>query len=301
MAKKLEVYRIDLGQGRWMFRASDGGPIRFGVTGRKWNTTHLYPSSKVRNHILPAESDAELNVMFLLDVSTSVLTYMAQPHTLAFSTRHSNRLSRYTPDLEVIVPRWFVRELEKGTPFAIAALKVPQNRAADDDLVHLVIEVKGASRYRDLAGEERAKDEKRAKKFSNEQKAYDDKLKEAHAIYRDIGFYFYLVEEVKDLECTQIAHIPSVLVDDTADLAREKSTRAWDYLEECGGETTYGSMIDLLGGAPFGREAANRLHVLGHIWIDLFENPKLDAKVKMPPLLGSRAHFAPPPSIDGGL
>ncbi|QND38224.1 hypothetical protein HB771_09350 [Rhizobium leguminosarum bv. viciae] len=145
MAKKIEVVRYQLGNRAVLERAADGGPIRFPVTGRKRNTTHIYTSTKVANHIMPAESDAELEVANLLDVSTSVITYMAQPHTLKFAGTNDKGWWRYTPDFEIIVPRWFVRELRKGTPFAVAALKLPQARAAADDLVHLVLEVKGAS------------------------------------------------------------------------------------------------------------------------------------------------------------
>lgn len=273
-----------------MYRAEDAGPIRFGVTGRKRNTTHVYNSIKVPNHILPAESDAELQVMLLLDVSTSALTYMAQPHTLVFPRVGRKGKWRYTPDLEVIVPRWFVRQLEMGVPFALAALKLPQRRAEADDLVVLVLEVKGASKYVDLSKNiaDQPEDLARARKRAAKKEDYEAKLGEAEKIYRDIGYHFYLVEDLRDLDSFNLLHLPSILMDDGAKITQRTTNLAWRHLQRCGGLTTYAGMIGALGGGPFGREAANCLHIRGHIWIDLSHNPKADTKVAMPPLLGSR-------------
>lgn len=283
---KVEEVSFALGDDATMFRAADGGPIRFPVTGRKSNTTHIYTSVKVRNHVLPAESDAEFNVSAFLDVSTSVITYMAQPHRLEFLRPRSNRWWEYTPDYEVIVPRWFVRELERGTPFAFAALKMPQARAAFDDLVHLVLEVKGASKHRAL-GEADKTEEQRAKK-QQQQADYDAKLISARAIYEKNGMYFYLIDDKRDLQCLRFAHLFSILVDDRAIVCQSLINDAVAHLRDVGGLSTYGTMIEVLGGSPYGREAANHLHIAGLIWIDLSENPKPTARVAMPPLLGNR-------------
>ncbi|QFY60428.1 hypothetical protein FZ934_08270 [Rhizobium grahamii] len=289
MDTRLERVKIDLGEGCCMYRARDGGPIRFGANGRKRNATHIYNSAKVVNHILPAESDAEFQVMQLLDLSTSALTYMAQPHTLVFPRIGRRGKWRYTSDLEVIVPRWFVRQLEDGVPFAIAALKMPQRRAAADDLVRLVLEVKGASKYLDLGRlGDGPEDIARAQKRAAEKKDYEAKLQRANEIYRAHGYYFHIVEEMRDLRPFDLRHLPSILMDDTARVPRRLSELAWRYLRRCDGVTTYAEMIEVLGGGPTGREAANCLHAKGHIWIDLSQNPRPFTKVAMPPLLGSR-------------
>ncbi|MEH7836576.1 hypothetical protein V7796_12445 [Rhizobium laguerreae] len=292
MDTRIERVRIDWGDDCWMYRATDGGPIRFGANGRKRNTTHIYNSAKVANHILPAESDAEFQVMQLLDLSTSILTYMAQPHTLVFPRVRRRGKWRYTSDLEVLVPRWFVRQLDDDVPFAVAALKMPQRRAAADDLVRLVLEVKGASRYADLRRrgndpEDIAKSQKRA----DEKKDYEAKLQRANEIYRAHGYFFHVVEEMKDLRPFDLRHLPSVLMDDTAKIPRRLSEVAWRYLQRRDGVATYGEMIEVLGGGPTGREAANCLHAKGHIWIDLSQNPRPLTKVAMPPLLGSRQNL----------
>ncbi|TBF36974.1 hypothetical protein ELG88_17970 [Rhizobium leguminosarum] len=286
MTKKIEVVQYQLGNHAVLKRAVDGGPIRFPVTGRKRNTTHIYTSTKVANHIMPAESDAELEVANLLDVSTSVITYMAQPHTLEFARINDKGWWRYTPDFEVIVPRWFVRELTKGTPFAVAALKLPQARAAADDLVHLVLEVKGASKYRSLGEADRTEEQKAKRQAKKED--YAAKLVEAESIYTEFGFHFYLVEDKRDLQCINLAHLSSILVDAEAIISQELKGRAVAHLQSCNGMSTYGQVIELLGGSPYGREAANFLHTQGLIWIDLSEDPALDADVAMPPMLGNR-------------
>ncbi len=286
MVKKIEFVRYHLGDRATLERAIDGGPIRFPVTGRKRNTTHIYTSTKVANHIMPAESDPELEVANLLDVSTSVITYMAQPHTLIFARTDDKGWWRYTPDFEIIVPRWFIRELEKGTPFAVAALKLPQARAAADDLVHLVLEVKGASRYRSLGEADKTEEQKAKRRAKKED--YAAKLVEAASIYTEFGFYFYLIEDKRDLQCVNLAHLSSILVDAEAILSSDAVSRAVKHLRSCNGISTYGKIIEILGGGPFGREAANFLHTQGLIWIDLSHDPALDADVAMPPMLGNR-------------
>ncbi len=294
MDTRLERTRVSVGPSQWMYRAADGGPIRFGVTGRKLNTTHIYNSTKVKNHILPAESDAELLVMSLLDLSTSALTYMSQPHTLIFPKKGGAGRWQYTPDLEVVVPRWFVRQLENGVPFVIAALKMPQLRAAAEDLVALIIEVKGASKHATLKPYEGrdplelARAAKRAAEKAAEEADYKAKLKCAKEIYLKNGYYFHVVEEVADLRPFNLLHLPSILMDDTAKVSRAMTERAWRFLGNCDGITTYGQMIDALGGGPDGREFANALHIRGHIWIDFFEKPHQFTKVAMPPILGRR-------------
>ncbi|QIO43092.1 hypothetical protein HA464_03240 [Rhizobium leguminosarum bv. trifolii] len=290
MAGKLEKVEIALGGRRFMYRAADGGPIRFGVTGRKRNSTHIYNSSKVANHILPAESDAELQVITLLDLSTSVLTYMAQPHTLKLPKTCGKGTWIYTPDFEVIVPRWFIRQLESGMPFALAALKMPQRRASEDDLVRLVLEVKGASRYADLRERDLTQPGAQAKadKREAEKEDYQAKLREAHATYRGMGYHFYLVDELRDLRTLDLRHLPSILMDDDVKVTWRHVNLAWKHLQNRSGLTTYKDIIDALGGGPLGRETANCLHVRGLIWIDLSKNPQPVTTVAMPPLLGSR-------------
>lgn len=296
MDKRIEKVGFNLGNGVTLDRAADGGPVRFSVNGRSKNTTHIYPSTKVPNHILPLDSDAELQVAILLDVSTSVLTYMAQPHTLEFDRPNGGRRWSYTPDFEIIVPRWFIRELEKGTPFAVAALKLPQARAAADDLVNLVLEVKGASKYQELGKADRTDEEKAKSKKKRED--YEAKLGEAARIYAEQGLHFYLVQDKRDLQCINLSHLPSILVDDEANISTTLKNLAVTHLRACNGLSTYGRLIEVLGGHPYGREAANFLHVQGLIWIDLSQNPGPAAKVAMPPLLGNRRNMISLSSIE---
>lgn len=286
---KIETYETALGGGKVMLRACDGGPIRFGVTGRKHNTTHIHNSAKVPNHILPAESDAELQVMMLLDISTSALTYMAQPHTLKFPRPGIKGKWRYTPDYEVVVPRWFVAQLEANVPFAVAALRMPQRRAAGDDLVPLVLEIKGAAKYAHVRPDSpSARDLERAASREARRQDYEAKLAEVRAIYHEIGYSFHLVEEARDLGALDLRHLPSILMDDDVTITRHDAERAWEHLKARNGLTTYDAMIEALGGGPFGREKANCLHVRGLIWINLVSNPQRDCQVAMPPLLGGR-------------
>lgn len=130
-----EELKIDMGAGAFMFQARDLGPVWFGVTGRKHNTTHWHTPSKAEYFLLPVESNSEMSTMFLLDISISVTKYMAQPHRLEFSSTSWMRRQIYTPDIQATVPYWFVEILRSVVPFAAAALGLPPARAVRDPLV----------------------------------------------------------------------------------------------------------------------------------------------------------------------
>ncbi len=261
---------IRLEPGVVMYRAADGGPTRFPVTGLKRNTTHLHPTPKAGQMLLPAESNPELAAMNLMDLSTSFLSYMAQPHLLVF---HRNGKKReYTPDIEAVVPFWFVEQLLNGIPFFRAALKMPSARSARDPLVNIVLEVKKSMKY--------------------ETDDYKTKIKDdVPPIYGRHGYHFFVIEEEPDLPPKRCAHLPSILMDRNLIVSDDIVPTALEFLRRENGVTTYAAMMDALGGGPAGRERTNYLHIQGLIWADLSANPVMreaSTVVAMPPLLGPK-------------
>jgi len=252
-----------------MFRAADGGPTRFPVTGLKRNSTHVHSPPKAGNMLLPAESNIELAVMFLLDISTSVLSYMAQPHLLEFNLNGKRR--EYTPDMEVIAPLWFAEQLLDGVPFVKAALKMPRRRAARDQLTNIVLECK--------------------KDFGRESEDYVEKINAASKIYDKNGYFYFVLEEEADLNIIDFSHLPSILVDKSLVVAGHSLKAAYDHLDSRQGVTTYAAMMEALGGGPKGREITNYLHINGLIWADYSINPLMREEktaVARPPLLGAK-------------
>ncbi|MBY5545997.1 hypothetical protein HFO61_03930 [Rhizobium leguminosarum] len=252
-----------------MYRAADGGPTRFPVTGLKNHTTHLHSPPKAGNMILPAESNVEMAVMFLLDISTSVLSYMAQPHLLEF--RLDGKKREYTPDIEVIAPLCFAEQLLDGVPFATAALRMPKRRAVKDELVRIVIECK--------------------KDRSKEPKDYKDKIAGAAKIYERFGYFYFVLEDEIDLNPIDCSHIPSILLDKSIKVENGALKDALGHLDSMNGVTTYAAMMEALGGGPRGREITNYLHIIGLIWADYSNNPLMREDktiVARPPLLGEK-------------
>lgn len=256
-----------------MHRASDGGPSRFPVTGLKQNTTHLHPAPKAGGMLLPAESNSELAAMYLLDISTSVLSYMAQPHLLKFSMDGEKR--EYTPDLELVAPFWLAEQLLKGMPFVKAALKMPAMRSAKDPLVNIVLEIK--------------KDRRK------EKGDYTTKIKEVSSIYGRHDFFFFVLEQKPHLTSIDCSHLPSILLDHSLVVRDDIVYMALEHLRVSNGVTTYAAMMDVFGGGPTGREITNYLHIRGLIWVDFSSNPLFREKttvVAAPPLLGRKRRAA---------
>jgi hypothetical protein len=256
-----------------IYRAADGGPTRFPVTGLKRNTTHYHIAGKAGNMLLPAESNHELAAMFLLDISTSVLSYMAQPHLLVF--RKNGKKREYTPDLDAVVPFWFAEQLLNGIPFARAALKMPSARSAREPLVKIVLEVK--------------------RTMDDEPDEYKAKINAVANIYRRHGYFFFVLEEKRDLKAVNCSHLPSILMDRSVTVNENIIKLALDFLRRENGVTTYAAMMEVLGGGPLGRELTNYLHIIGLIWVDYTANPvsrEDSTTVAMPPLLGPRRQAA---------
>ncbi|MBB3297338.1 hypothetical protein FHT80_000068 [Rhizobium sp. BK226] len=216
--------------------------------------------------ILPAESNSELATMFLLDISISVLTYMAQPHLLEFRVNGKKR--EYTPDIEAVVPLWFVEQLLDGVPFVKTALKMAARRAVDDPLITVVLECKNGR--------------------GNESQEYIEKLEEASDLYYRYGYYYFILDDClsADINCD---HLPSILMDESAIVDHSAIRLALQHLEQNGGFTTYAAMMEAVGGGPLGREITNYLHIKGLIWADFSSDPLMRehlTTVAMPPLLG---------------
>jgi len=268
MAKRTdEVTRVEFGQGAFLERRTDGAPIRFSATGRQHTTRHVHHSPKEPHYSFGADSDAELAVMMLLDVSTFVVTYKAQPHRLLLEVPGRKPLEYY-PDLELTVPHWFVGEIQKRNKlFAKVALKLPPPRCQSDTLVSLVIEVKSEK-------DRRASDPE-----------YVEKIERAKVAYAENGIYFFWLDFSSQMTCLDLNHLPSLLMDADARWREAHSRRAWRHLNACAGKSTYGELIKVLGGGPAGREFVNCLHTRGDIWVDMAFDPGDDTRVAMPPLL----------------
>jgi hypothetical protein len=219
--------------------------------------------------MLPSESYSEYRAMSVLDVSHSVVEYMAQPHRIETANWS------YTPDVGAIVTHSLIRELRKGTPFVLACLKLPPDRSLDEPYEKLVLEIK-----RDL---------------DREKKEYAAKLREAGALYAVNGYNFHRVEENPGLNACDIGHFPAILMDFSANVPERAVLAAWHHLMGRNGVSTYDAMVDALGGGPHGIEAAHCLHGRGLIWIDLTKNPLSDpqrTRVAMPPLRGKNRALA---------
>jgi hypothetical protein len=256
-------------RGMTMHVAADGGPIRFPITGRRNHTTHLHPSQKAGYLMIPSESYSEYRAMSVLDVSHSVIEYMAQPHRIETASWS------YTPDIGALVTHSLIRELKKGIPFVLACLKLPPSRSANEPYEKLVLEVK-----RDL---------------DREKPEYARKLSEASKLYALNGYHFHRVEETPGLDACDIGHFPSVMMDFSANVPERTTLVAWRHLIGRNGLSSYEATVDALGGGTSGIEAAHCLHGRGLIWIDLTKNPIADprrTRVAMPPMLGNNRVLA---------
>ncbi|AJC79759.1 hypothetical protein IE4803_CH02570 [Rhizobium etli bv. phaseoli str. IE4803] len=268
MAKRSDEFtRVEFGKSAFLERRTDGAPIRFSATGRQHTTRHVHHSPKEPHYSFGADSDEEFAVMMLLDVSTFVVTYMAQPHRLVMEMTGRKPLEYY-PDLELKVPHWFVAEIQKRNKlFAKVALKLPPPRCQSDTLVSLVIEVKSEK-------DRRASDPD-----------YVEKIERAKTAYTENGFYFFWLDFSPHMTCLDLNHLPSLQMDADARWREAHSRRAWRHLDACAGKSTYGDLIRVLGGGPSGRELVNCLHMRGDIWVDMASDPDDKTRVAMPPLL----------------
>lgn len=106
--------------GAYMEVAKDGGPVRKVFNGRRHRPVGLYPSVK-SDRMIAWESRLERKTIRWLEVETSFVEYLEQPHRLWFP--FEGRRTHYTPDFEVKIPggsfyvevkyRQFLREMER--------------------------------------------------------------------------------------------------------------------------------------------------------------------------------------------
>ena len=92
----------------------DGGPIRPVLNGRRSRPVWNYYSMKCGVGF-PCESANELHALYHSEVSSAVVRYRVQPHTLRFVI--GGRIVSYTPDLEEVLADGGVRTSEVKDKF----------------------------------------------------------------------------------------------------------------------------------------------------------------------------------------
>lgn len=234
-----------------LYWASDLGPIRTIIDGKRTRPTGFIPSIKGGFRCMPWESQWEERAIQLADISSRVHVLLAQPHRLEIRVRgNRGRPLTYFPDLLLKVDPGFVEELRAGVRF-IDAIRAPTSeRLPEREWETLILEIKADLDPRD------------------DKLEYRQKLEFANEVYERRGWHFFEIRES--------IHLKSPFLK-TARILDWRKMVAIDEVDRqaCRSAFASGPVITLrrlegaLGGGSFGRVKAIGLHYRQIVSIDL--------------------------------
>lgn len=259
----IEDLKSDRGVIARIVKSSDGGPLRTILAGCASRPTGTFISTKADYRDLPWESKLERATMQLCEVSHRVAAFLSQPHRLEISVQGRRAPLVYFPDFNIRASRSLCEELKKGESFAISALRWQQSLPVERELRTVIIEVKSErdSRLRDHD--------------------YNAKLNLARRIYNGMGYYFFVIQEKKDLGSVDFKAVKEVVNRRHALFSERDVLFVAQVFERYGGSLTVQLLEDALGGGPASRAKIFSMHVRGIVSIDLQSRKGVQARVAM--------------------
>jgi hypothetical protein len=232
--------------------SDDGGPIRRIINGRSRRPTGTFVSIKAGMKAMPWESHAcELRAMQIAEVSTSVHSFLAQPHCLELRVRGQKKPHLYFADLQLEVQEEVAAKLMCGKALgpALLAGSVPCKRSHATRTV--VVEMKSDNDRR------------------MEDADYLKKLCLAKSVYQKLGIVFVVATETTDLRTVDLRVVREISLDRFTAVGAVDVSRAVSCVEAGGGVSSLGELTKALGGSHIGCAKAHALHVRRIISIDL--------------------------------
>lgn len=244
-----------------VLESKDGGPVRRILDGRKTIYTGYFISVKADFAQMPWESrHGEKTTMILLEASSRVVSYLAQPHRLEIFVKGKKAPLQYFPDQRALVHPSFLDDLLRGVPFSIAAL-APSNDEPDDKLKTVVFEIK---------------DDRDRRQFSPK---YIAKLELAKQVYKMMGITFLTIQRSEDIFPGHLRVASSVVS------WRHTTVGQLDvWLVQralAAGYRSAANIVAALGGGPLGWAKLRALHIRRYIEIDLTETVSPDSCVRL--------------------
>ncbi|MGI6852159.1 hypothetical protein [Mesorhizobium sp. 1B3] len=231
--------------------SSDGGPLRRIINGRSRRPTGTFISVKGGFRAMPWESmKCELPTLQLAEVGTPIISLVSQPHRLEMIVRGQTRPLIYFPDLMLTVEQDFADAL-RTTPFGLAVINWHARLPSKRGIRRVFVEVK---------------DDNDSRVFDE---LYDQKLQLARAVYRRVDAEFITIFRSRDLECINLRPIKDISLDNLTAVCVADIDRAVERIEAQRGETSFGELVDSLGGGRLGEAKAHALHIRRMISIDL--------------------------------
>lgn len=256
-------------------RSTDGGPLRQMTKGGSTKPTGTFVSLKAGNRAMPWESiKCELPALELAEVSTPVVSLLAQPHRLELNVRGRGRSMVYFPDLELTVePSLFMR-LIAAQPFGQAMLQWDPDVRRSHCPRTVVVEIKDDADPR------------------NEDEEYQTKLRLAAHFYQKIGIGFITAIRSRDLACVDLEFVRSLTLDRFAAVTAVDVDRCIQCLGRSVGGGTLGELVQALGGGSLGRAKAIALHVRRIVAVDIGQDLRPSTAVSLLPSVSSPGLFA---------
>jgi hypothetical protein len=241
-----------------------GGPVRPLITGREPHPTGRPLCIKAGHRSLPWESiKVEYPFMEVAEVASPVRYVMSQPHKLTMRITGPGRALDFFPDFELVADARFVRALDEGKPFWLAAMQwKPDGLPFDGRLV--VVEVKDDNDKR------------------NKDPEYQHKLGLAKDVYGSINYSFFPIFRSRDLpnaDTWMAGH--EVWLDRKTAVTAIDVARVAHVLTAAGGSAPYSKVAEAIGTGPVGRAALAALHVRRVVCIDLTVDIKRDPIVRL--------------------
>lgn len=242
----------------------DGGPFRRIINGRSRRPTGTYVSIKAGLRAMPWESrSCELFAMQIAEVSTSVHSFLAQPHRLELRVRSSERPLFYYPDMQAEVAEEVVQKLIRGDPFGPALMADSAACMWSGATRTVVVEFKSDNDRRMQDAE------------------YLRKLCLAKSVYQKLGIAFVVASDAADLRSADPHTVKEISLDRFTAVSTVDADRAVRCVEGHGGVTSLGELVNSLGGSHVGRAKVHALHVRRIIAIDLSARLKAESSVRL--------------------
>lgn len=241
-----------------------GGPVRPLITGREPHPTGRPLCIKAGHRSLPWESiKVEYPFMEIAEVASPVRYFMSQPHKLTMRVTGPRLTLDFFPDFELVADARFVRDLEDGKPFWLAALQWKPDGAPFEGR-NVVIEAKEDNDRR------------------NKDPDYQHKLGLAKHVFDRINYSFFTIVRSYDLPAADMwsaGH--EVWLDRKTAVSAIDVARVAHVLTAAGGSAPYSNVAAAIGAGPAGRAALAALHVRRVVSIDLTMDIKRDPTVRL--------------------
>jgi hypothetical protein len=213
---------------------------------------------------MPWESrSCELYAMQIAEVSTSVHSFLAQPHRLELRVRRRDQPLLYYPDMQAEVAEEVVEKLMRGEPFGPALMTTSAACSRFEATRTIVVEFKSDNDHR------------------MEDAEYLKKLRLAKSVYQKLGIAFVVATDATDLRPADSRTVKEISLDRFTAVSIVDADRAVRCVERGGGATSFGELVTALGGSHLGRARAHALHVRRVIAIDLSARPSGDSPVRL--------------------